>query len=160
MKRVRLFWSLRVVSVNYIAHIKSQKPRRRDTRMEDHESATLMTANDDERVALLLKSGSKRMMTPVSSSFTQKRTAAPTMKAVSIACFVCFCAFAFVSRNHPLKTYLENRLIVQTLGVKPIALVQVMSFPCGKCVFHIPGMVHACSHQRALPVSQQVLHGG
>jgi len=105
--------------VNYIAHIKSQKPRRRDTRMEDHESATLMTANDDERVALLLKSGSKRMMTPVSSSFTQKRTAAPTMKAVSIACFVCFCAFAFVSRNHPLKTYLENRLIVQTLGVKP-----------------------------------------
>jgi len=41
------------------------------------------------------------------------------MKAVSIACFVCFCAFAFVSRNHPLKTYLENRLIVQTLGVKP-----------------------------------------
>ena len=105
--------------MNYIAHIKSQKPRRRDTRMEDHESATLMTANDDERVALLLKSGSKRMMTPVSSSFTQKRTAAPTMKAVSIACFVCFCAFAFVSRNHPLKTYLENRLIVQTLGVKP-----------------------------------------
>ena len=106
--------------MNYIAHIKSQKPRRRDTRMEDHESATLMTANEDERVALLLKSGSKRMMTPVSSSFAQKRTAAaPTMKAVSIACFVCFCAFAFVSRNHPLKTYLENRLIVQTLGVKP-----------------------------------------
>ena len=119
VKRVRLFWSLSVVSVNYIIHIKSQKPRRRDTRMEHHESATLMTANDDERVALLLKSGSKRMMTPVSSSFTQKRTAAPTMKAVSIACFVCFCAFAFVSRNHPLKTYLENRLIVQTLGVKP-----------------------------------------
>ena len=87
--------------------------------MEHHESATLMTANDDERVALLLKSGSKRMMAPLSSSFTQKRTAAPTMKAVSIACFVCFCAFAFVSRNHPLKTYLENRLIVQTLGVKP-----------------------------------------
>ena len=44
--------------------------------MEHHESATLMTANDDERVALLLKSGSKRMMTPVSSSFAQKRTAA------------------------------------------------------------------------------------
>ena len=79
----------------YNTHITSQKPRRRDTRMEHHESATLMTANDDERVALLLKSGSKRMMTPVSSSFAQKRTAAaPTMKAVSIACFVCFCAFA------------------------------------------------------------------
>ena len=66
-----------------------------------------------------------------------------------------------VSQNRPQET---SRHLPQpekkTLGVKPIALVQVMSFPCGKCVFHIPGMVHACSHQRALPVSQQVLHGG
>ena len=89
--------------------------------MEHHDATTISTTNDDERVALLLHSGnSKRSNNGI---FRKRMTATPvsSMKAVSIACFVCFCAFssvAFVSRNYPLmKTYLENRLIVQTLGV-------------------------------------------
>ena len=89
--------------------------------MEHHDATTISMTNDDERVALLLHSGnSKRSNNGI---FRKRMTATPasSMKAVSIACFVCFCAFAsvaFVSRDYPLmKTYLENRLIVQTLGV-------------------------------------------